>query len=136
MNNPLVLIDKIKCSLSEVIYENDLKNLNGSIDDVLKVYSADLVGILINFYPGTTVMMHKFYRSCAALIGGKVYDESGEVDKSNYHIASDEEISFIQKSFPEMSDYVMEKLGEKIYSEEELKKGVPMVLRRSGGNIT
>lgn len=136
MNNPLVLIDKVKSSLSEVICENDLKNLNGDIDDILKVYSADLVGILINFYPGTTVMMHKFYRNCAALIGGKVYDESGEIDKSNYHIASEEEINFIQKSFPEMSDYVMEKLGEKIYSEENLKKGIAMVLRRSGGNIT
>lgn len=136
MNKPLDLIEKIKSDLSEVIYENNLGYLSGNIDDILKLYSADLVGILINFYPGATIMMHKFYRSCAILINGKVYNGVGEVEKSDYHIATEEEIGFIRKSFPEMSGFVLGKLSEKVYDKKTLEKGISMVLRKSEGNIT
>lgn len=136
MNNPLDLIEKIKSDLSEVIYENNLEYLDVNVDDILKFYSADLVGILINFYPGATIMMHKFYKNCAVLINGKVYNGAGEVEKSDYHIAVEEEIGFIRKSFPEMSDFVMGKLSEKVYDKEKLEKGISMMLRKSEGNIT
>ena len=129
--DPLELIQKIKECLSEVIEENNLSYLNHSIDDILGYYSSDLASILIKYYPGSTVMMHKFYRDCALMINGIVYNFNGICDRYDYHVAMEEEINYIRKSFPNMSDLAMNSLLEKLYGINIENKGTSYTLRKN-----
>ena len=74
----ICLIENIKNKLEEVIKENDIKYLDDvDINDLLVLYSADLCNILLNFYPGATIMMNKSYKTCAILINGVLYNGYG-----------------------------------------------------------
>lgn len=111
--DPLQVINKIKEYLSEIIEENNL-NFPGDIDNILRFYSMDFAKIMIDYYPGATIMMHKFYRSCAVMIGGKVYNETGLVSRLDYHIALEEEINYIKNTFPRLPEVVINNLNEKL----------------------
>lgn len=135
MENPIKVIEKIKSSLEDVILENNLSYLNGNITTLLSLYSADLCGILLGFYPGATIMMHNNNTTCAILIGGVIYDSNGVVkDVLEYHVAQEWEIGFIQKSFHQLSDDVMTMLTDKLLESQKL----PIVysLRKNRDELT
>lgn len=131
MTDPIEVIDKIKKSLEEVIDENNLDYLNNSIDDIFMYYSSDLVSLLLKYYPGSTVMMHKFFKSCAVMINGNVYNSYGICDRHDYHVAMTEEINYIKKSFPNMSDIAMNSLLEKLNGIDIENKGNSYTLRKN-----
>ena len=118
MKNPLDVINKIQISLDDVITENNIKYLGGNVNQLLQYYCADLCSMMLEFYPGATIMMNKNFRTCAVMIQGNVYNIRGLVDRSNYFIAGEEEVGFIRKSFPQLPDAIMEKLIEKVFIEQ------------------
>lgn len=136
LNEPIEIIKLIKEKMTEVIIENDYKYLNGNIDNLFIVYSADLCGILLNYYPDATIMMNKNYRVCGIMIEGVIYTSNGIADEKDYIIARHQEIGFIQKSFNHLSDCVLVKLNEKLYDSLQSKKGVSYKLRKNRENFT
>lgn len=136
LNEPIEIIKLIKEKMSEVIIENNYKYLNGNIDNLFIVYSADLCGILLNYYPDATIMMNKNYRVCGIMIEGVIYTSNGIADEKDYIIAGPQEIGFIQKGFNQLSDCVLIKLNEKIYESLQNKKGIPYKLRKNRENFT
>lgn len=134
MNSPIEIIENVKNKMSEVINENDLKSIDVDMDDLFIVYSADLCSILLNYFPGATVMMNKNYRSCATMIQGVIYTSKGITSPSDFFVAGEQEIGFIQKSFNQLSDYELTLLNNKLYSGEE--KGISYKLRKNGENFT
>lgn len=136
MESPLDIIERIKNSMEDIIIDNDLRYLAGDITDVFLVYSADFCGILLGFFPSATIMMNSNYRSCAILINGVIYDSSGiRNDVNNFHVADNQEIGFIQKSFNQLSDDVIGKLMEKL-EDNKIEKGMAFSLRKNRENLT
>lgn len=117
MENPIEVIKMVKSALEDVIIENNIRYLEGDITTLLHLYSADLCGIMLKFFPGATVMMERNFRKCALMVQGKVYDASGLTSRSDYHIAEDYEIGFIRKTFQQLSDDVMFKLMNKLFDD-------------------
>ena len=131
MENPVKVIEKIKNNMSEIIIENNLNYLDINIDDLLILYSADLCSILLDYFPGATIMMTKNFKCCAIMIQGVIYNSKGIVDSKNYFIAGPEEINFIQKSFNQLSDSVMMLLKEK----NKNSCGNSYILRKNKDNL-
>lgn len=127
LNDPIYIISQIKEAFSEVIDENNL-NYGDDINNILKFYSMDFTRILNNYYPGGTIMMHKFYRNCALMIAGRVYNETGLDSRLDYHIALDEEINYINNTFPKIPENIFNKIIEKI---ESKNKGTSYVLKNN-----
>lgn len=113
MLNELKIINEIKEKLQEVLEEVNFK-YDKNIESLLKFYSSSFVKILSHYYPGSTIMMDKFYRSCSIMINGKVYNEKGEVNRLDYHVALEEEINYINNTFPKIPEYILEKLNDKL----------------------
>ena len=134
MENPINVIEKIKTKMSEVIIENDLKYLDFDIDDLFSVYSADFCNILLDYYPGATIMMHKNFKSCAVLIQGVVYTAKGISDPRYYFAAGSEEINFIQKSFRQLSDDIILLLKDKIKADNNNYNSM-YILRKNKDNL-
>lgn len=134
MENPIEVIEKIKSALEDVIIENNIHYLKDDVTTLLHLYSADLCGIMLKFFPGATVMMERNFRKCALMIQGKVYDASGLINRSNYHIAEEYEIGFIRKTFHQLSDDVMFKLMNKLFDAEKDISSA-LTLRKSGDTL-
>lgn len=131
----ICVIENIKNKLEEVIKENDIKYLDDiNINDLLVLYSADLCNILLNFYPGATIMMNKSYKTCAILINGVVYNGYGICSLKDYFMAKEEDIMFISKSFPKLSDGVLDELNKKIYSDKS-HNNFSLVLRKNNNKL-
>ena len=82
-------------------------------------------------------MINKNYRLCGVMIEGIVYTSKGIVDVNDYVVANEQEIGYIQKSFNQLSDYVLTKLSEKLCDIDNVKiKGVSYVLRKNIENLT
>ena len=111
--DPLVLIDIIKMTLKEVLEENNLTYNELDMESILSIYSYNLVKILINYYPGATIMMNKNYKECAVLIQGVIYNGYGIANRSDYFIAGKEELNYIKNSFKKISDLTASKLNQK-----------------------
>lgn len=123
--------------MAEVISENNFKYLDVNLDDLFIVYSADLCSILLNYFPGGTIMMNKNYRLCGIMIQGIIYTSKGIVDTNDYVVANEQEIGYIQKSFNQLSDYVLTKLSEKLCDIDNFeKKGISYILRKNRENLT
>ena len=131
MDEPLGLINKIKIVLKDVMEENNINSKEADIDNILNMYSYNLVKILLQYFPGATIMMDKFYRNCAILINGKVYNAYGLIGNYDYHIASEEEIIYIKNFFPKMSEDVMEKLTLKLGEYNILENNVSYTLKKN-----
>lgn len=131
MESPIEKIEFIKEKMMEVISENNLGYLNANLDDLFNVYSTDLCDILLNYFPGATIMMNKNFRCCAIMIQGTIYNSYGIVNSSDYFVAKKEEIEFIRKSLPQISDVVMNELNEKLLLEGTLKKDSALTLRKN-----
>ncbi len=132
----LEVIEIIKNNMEDVILENNLKYLQGDITTLFMVYNADFGAILSSFFPGSTIMIDKNYRNCAVLINGAIYDVSGiRKDVNNFHVANNEEIGFIQKSFNQLSEDVIGKLMEKI-GNNNMSKEIAFCLRKNRENLT
>lgn len=114
LNNPIDVINEIKRVLSEVIEENNLEYLNFNIEDLFIIYSINLCDILLNYYPGATIVLKKDYNICGVLIQGCVYTSKGIENINDFSIADSEEINFIKKNFNKLSDYVMSLMKEKL----------------------
>ena len=137
MNDPIEIIKIIKEKMSEVISENNFKYLDVNLDDLFVVYSADLCNILLNYFPDGKIMMNKNYRLCGIMIEGIVYTSKGVADINDYIAANEQEIGYIQKSFNQLSDYVLRKLNEKLCNIDNIKiKGISYVLRKNRENLT
>lgn len=137
MNDPIEIIKLIKEKMAEVISENNFKYLDVNLDDLFVVYSADLCSILLNYFPGGTIMINKNYRLCGVMIEGIVYTSKGVADINDYKIANEQEIGYIQKSFNQLSDYVLRKLNKKLCNIDNTKiKGISYVLRKNIENLT
>lgn len=116
--DPLLIIDEIKKELEGIIKESNLKYV-GKIDDALKLYSADICKILFDYYPSASIMMHKFYKSCAILINNKAYNGEGLVSIYDYHLATMEEVNYIKKSLPHMSSCIFDELNKRIFKDDK-----------------
>lgn len=132
--NPVLIIEKTKEILKNVIEEYDFKNYDASIDDLLRVYSADLCAILLEFYPGATVMIEKNFNSCALLINGCVYNEKGKVSAGSYLIANEEELNYIMLSFREISNFVFEETVNRLQDSFNLEKTSYCLRKKSKAN--
>ncbi len=119
MKNPIEVIEKINDCINDVLLEENITYLGEKSEDILNIYSADFCGLMLKFFPGATIMMHKNFRKCAILIRGVVYDSYGICDRRNYFIANQEEINFIQKSFKQISNDLLWRLTEKIFDEKD-----------------
>ena len=86
--DPIKLISSVKAALVDVILRNELKYLKDiSETDLMRIYSADLCGILMGYFPGATIMINSSYKTCATLINGLIYDSGGiRYDFNNFHI--------------------------------------------------
>lgn len=136
MEKILDVIEKIKKSMEDIIIDNNLKYLGDNTTNIFLAYSADFSAILSSFFPGSTIMIDKNYRNCAVLINGTIYDSTGiRNDVNNFHVASSEEIGFIQKSFYQLSDEVMGKLMEKL-GDNIINKGRVLCLRKNRESLT
>lgn len=49
--------------------------------------------------PGSELWINRVEEHCALLVGDKLYDIRGEIDKHNFHKASEREISFMKKNY-------------------------------------
>lgn len=136
LENPIEKINFIKEKTSEVITENNLSSLDVNLDDLFIVYSADLCTMLLNFFPAATIMMNKNFRCCAIMIQGNVYDSYGITNKANYFIAEKEDVDFIKKSLPQISDEVISKINEKLLIEQPRKFGSSFTLRKNSQSAT
>lgn len=119
MNEVLDFINDMKVEMENIIIKNNIKYLGNNIDDIFNVYCADFCRILSKKYPGSTVMMHKFYRNCGILIGGIVYTSYGIANRYDYHIAEKEEINFIIKSFKRLPDEITCDLASRLFKNLE-----------------
>lgn len=119
MENPIQIIEKIKNSLEDILIEENIDYLGKNTNDILNVYSADFCGIMLQYFPGATIMMNKSFKKCSIMIQGVIYDSYGIVNPKDYFIAKEEEINFIQKSFNHLSDSIIEKLISDIFREEK-----------------
>lgn len=119
MENPIHFIEKIKCSLEEVLIDEEINYLGENAGDILNVYSADFCEIMLKRYPGATIMMHKSFRKCGIMIQGVIYDSYGIDGSKNYFVAGTEDVNFIQKSFKQLSDDVIGKLTSKVFGDEK-----------------
>ncbi len=119
MQNPLVVIEKIKNAMDKLSKEDEfLSKLNADSKTLLNLYSADFVGIMLKYYPGATVMMHRNYHKCAIMIASKVYDSNGITKKGDYHIAEEYEMDYIRKTFNMLSYKILLKLLKELLLEE------------------
>lgn len=134
LKDPIYVIEEVKKALSELIINEDIKYLKDiSPSDLFRLYSADLCTILLNYFPGATVMMNKNFRECALMIQGVIYNSKGTCDPRYYFAAGNEEINFIKMSFPKLSDDVFDKLNNYLFSEE---KTLSYHLRKSINKLT
>lgn len=136
LNSPIEIIENVKNKMSEVVNENNLKHLDVDMGDLFIAYSADLCSILLNRFPGSTIMMHKGYKSCGIMIQGVIYTSRGITDPNDFFVAGQQEIGFIQKSFNQLSDYELTLLNDKLYGNEEKEKGISYKLRKNSDNLT
>ena len=134
MYEPLELINNIKEALKSIIKENNYKYLDDDITILLKLYSSDLCSILISFFPDATIMINKKCYCCALMINGKIYDSEGINSIDDFYAASSQDILFIKRSFPHLSEDIMDKLVEKV-SNEENSKSKSYTLRKEHDNI-
>lgn len=135
LNDPMEIIEKVKNKMSNIIIENKIKYLDINLDDLFNIYSADLCTILLNYFPGATIMMHKNYSSCAIMIQGIVYTSNGVVNKEDYFIAGQEELSIIKKSFNQLSEYIIELLYKELKEEIKNNEDLSYTLRKNCQNI-
>ena len=64
--DPIKLISSVKAALVDVILRNELKYLKDiSATDLMRIYSADLCGILMSYFPGATIMINSSYKTCS-----------------------------------------------------------------------
>lgn len=129
METPLAIIEKTKVYLKEAIEEKELEYLDCDLTFLLRLYSADLCGILLDHFPGATIMINKNRCGCATMIQGKVYNASGIVDKDNYIVANAQDILYIKRSLPQLPTEVMNSLVDKLYFRVRDSKGA-YVLRK------
>ncbi len=110
--DPIKLIGFVKAALADIILKDELKYLKSiNSTDLMRIYSADLCGILMSYFPGATIMINSSYKTCATLINGLVYDSSGiRHDLNNFHIANKEEIIFIEKSYNKLPEDIINKI--------------------------
>lgn len=135
MDKPLEIIKKINYFMEEVIIENNIKYLGNNTNDILNVYDANFCGIMLEFFPGSTIMMRKDLRKCAIMINGIVYNSYGICDSKDYFVAGNEEIINIQRGFSQLSDDVIGLLLDKI-SNVKSKKSSVYLLRKNRKNLT
>lgn len=134
LKDPIYVIEDIKKALCELIVNEEIKYLKDiSATDIFRLYSADFCTILLNYFPGATVMMNKNFRECAIMIQGVIYNSKGVCDSRYYFAAGSEEIKFIKMSFPKLSDDVFDKLNNNLFNEE---KPLSYHLRKSINKLT
>ena len=119
MNEVLDFISDMKVEMENIIIENNMKSLGNNINDIFSVYCADFCKVLNQKYPGATIMMHKFYRNCGVMISGVVYTPCGIVNRYDYHVAENEEMNFIKKSFKHLPDEIMCDLITRLFKDTE-----------------
>ena len=113
MENVVDKINDIKVSLEDVILENNLKCYKGDVNDILRVYSPDFCDIMLSFYPGSSIMLNNKFNHTAILIRNNLYDESGLINRANYFLVGEEELNYIRKSMPHLSDLVLNEISSK-----------------------
>ena len=106
----------IKVALEDVILENNLKCYKGDVNDILRVYSPDFCDIMLSFYPGSSIMLNNKFNHTAILIRNNLYDESGLINRANYFLVGEEELNYIRKSMPHLSDLVLNEISSKLNS--------------------
>ncbi|MCI5732578.1 MAG: hypothetical protein MR296_00850 [Tenericutes bacterium] len=113
MENVVDKINDIKVALEDVILENNLKCYKGDVNDILRVYSPDFCDIMLSFYPGSSIMLNNKFNHTAILIRNNLYDESGLINRANYFLVGEEELNYIRKSMPHLSDLVLNEISSK-----------------------
>ncbi len=130
MENVVDKINDIKVALEDVILENNLKCYKGDINDILRVYSPDFCDMMLSFYPGSSVMLNNKFNHTAILIRNNLYDESGLINKNNYFLVGEEELNYIRKCMPHLSDLVLSEMSNKLNNnslEYVLQKNKPSI---------
>lgn len=115
MNNPMNKINEVKEIVEDIVLDKKMKNYYcDNIENLLKCYSADFCDIMLNYYPGASIMMDNNFRNCAILIRNNLYNASGLINRANYFLITEEELNYIRKGMPHLSDTLMDEVQNKI----------------------
>lgn len=125
------MIEEIKKAFYQVITQDKTCFLEeDEITDLLTYYSSDFCLMLLKYYPGATIMMHKNFRSCALMITGRVYTARGLADERHYFIADKEALNFIKMGLPKLSDEIFKCFSKNLFK-DDCKDDVGVQLRKN-----